>query len=38
MRERAWANADLRREHAARLAPVRRSLLVRLWAMASKRF
>ena len=30
MRERAWAKADLRREQAAREAPVRRSLLARL--------
>ena len=30
MRERAWANADLRREQAARETPARRSLLARL--------
>ncbi len=30
MRERAWANADLRREQAARAAPTRPSLLARL--------
>jgi hypothetical protein len=30
MRERAGANADLRREQAARAAPKRRSLLARL--------
>jgi hypothetical protein len=30
MRERAWANADLRREEAAKSAPARRSLLDRL--------
>ncbi len=30
MRERAWANADLRREQAASAGPARRSLLARL--------
>jgi hypothetical protein len=29
MRERAWANADLRREQAMRDAPGRRSLVMR---------
>jgi hypothetical protein len=31
MRERAWAEADLRRERAAKAAPVRRSLFARLF-------
>jgi hypothetical protein len=31
MRERAWADADLRRERAAKAGPPRRSLLVRLF-------
>jgi hypothetical protein len=30
MRERAWAEADVRREQAAKAAPERRSLLARL--------
>jgi hypothetical protein len=30
MRERAWANADLERERAARDSPRHRSLLARL--------
>jgi hypothetical protein len=30
MRERAWADADLRREQAAKAAPVRNSWLARL--------
>jgi hypothetical protein len=30
MRERAWANADLRREQAVKRTPARRSLLARL--------
>jgi hypothetical protein len=31
MRERAWAEADLRRERAAKAGPSRRSLLARLF-------
>jgi hypothetical protein len=31
MRERAWADADLRREQAMRDAPARRSLVMRLF-------
>ena len=30
MRERAWADADLRRERAAKAGPVRQSWLTRL--------
>jgi hypothetical protein len=33
MRERAWANADLRRSEAARKTPVRRSLFARLFRL-----
>jgi hypothetical protein len=31
MRERAWAEADLRRERAAKATPTRRSLFARLF-------